>query len=1150
MPISYLDSYPRHISDTKYFPTLSNNMLEVKSFYHSELSLIYVEGIDTVPPNAVNCAVDSAVKINSISSLKLNNGYIPTKYFNFSSNFNFATWLHFGIDNTITVLDCTSQTSVTFSITINKNLKKLTLSRLMSLENANLQEIEVDLTSVDLNTWIFIQIIRYKSNLYVYVNNVKLYQDFYYFKVFPGVVTVGGSGSKFNFSHFILNYSIFPDELEKEVINRDSLIEKTVSIENSQLHKNTLMSNTSLIPNSLFKFPDGSILNTISVSNTYLKDGVYTVRPRNHLTDFSESSYTKGLLLFLKHHVHPNNYFWEAKIAINNTINIINQYVVLVSTYDSMNNGYYIRYNFILRKIEFVFKNADTNILTNLVVSDVLTTLSAVVGVHIKTLTGNLKRITIYIDGIKFTTYDIPLKLPLLAVFKFNYNENNTININSLFLYSFYVLENITVADTYRPLAYLFPESLLDRNPLLYVDKNIELGQHRQLTNVYDVEPNLNFEVYITRTINQGTSLVGYIKQQNISTTDNQYYVSIKAELLGNPEIEGITVLPVNLIIKKDKQYGKFTVSLSEASVYYKTYKLTVSNEYVTKTIRLNTFSNASSDINLLTTIQGHVVSFLSKFQGDRMLSTDELYYLDADPDSVITNSIYGEAIYLSPLVYGNSSPLYIKDVSSDQVESFDNIRTIFFIYKENLPTVNRRYVGHTDTYTFNGGENYELVGDIDLDPLEFTKIDTIAGIVIASGISANSATYAYIKEDLAVLHVRQKEIDGNWSEDIVIPLGILDSQIANVNLTVNNTGTFILVNLPDYLEGNVKGYRYDENTSEWDLELDLSSPVTLENSFGTYSVCDNAANTLYVAQGSTQTVYIYSRTLGVWNPIPIGSIVFGVNILGLAVNSNNTVLAINSTSNTVIYRYTSSWTVSQTLTGTNLKINPDFSKCVIKDSGVKVYTHTGVTFNLLTTFSNASPDFGEVLDISNNGNVCVNNPVNGQILLYTFVTSAYVAPVNLTTECYLVNMSEDTILLSDVNTVLDVYSNDNTLLNIPILLARQNYLVSSNSDILDGDNIQVLCFVTNSGISIDQVGSAKSGFDVNTPVGYFKGMVLFNRVLSVTEISEVETHIDKYLNLRQYSLLDLEYNGNNADEIIDELDEILLDEEGNSVNV
>jgi hypothetical protein len=373
--------------------------------------------------------------------------------------------------------------------------------------------------------------------------------------------------------------------------------------------------------------------------------------------------------------------------------------------------------------------------------------------------------------------------------------------------------------------------------------------------------------------------------------------------------------------------------------------------------------------------------------------------------------------------------------------------------------------------------------------------------------------------------------VGGIWqTTPTELELGISDTQVlSNVSLDINSTGTIVCIGIPNAnnAEGLVQIWKKVSGVWAKDLHLGSPSPSPTVGAFGYAVAISDDGNRLFTSELGNNAVHIYNKG-SIWSATPADTLI-GTNRFGYGISctgdGNTIVVSAIDSKIQHIFSLSTTWNNTQNISyGKTSKLSKSGTYLLVGDSDLgtaKIYTY-GTSYTLTKTLTNTD-SFGFSVDINNSGNVIIGNPLAHKAHYYT-ITDNYTTPVEyISTTLTGLDFYGYSVTMSDISFVITNYY-DNVLLitsdtaSIPqsIFKTRQNYAEVALSTNLNTTEPQILSFYSSVPLSISNVGKTKADLGLN---GIVYGWLLFNKILSNTEITNIEDLVRKYLKLNKYSL-------------------------------
>ncbi|PLS68338.1 MAG: hypothetical protein CV045_08430 [Cyanobacteria bacterium M5B4] len=357
-----------------------------------------------------------------------------------------------------------------------------------------------------------------------------------------------------------------------------------------------------------------------------------------------------------------------------------------------------------------------------------------------------------------------------------------------------------------------------------------------------------------------------------------------------------------------------------------------------------------------------------------------------------------------------------------DYLDSFE-IRSFILVYKETELTPNRGYIGGQQNYV-NGGSNGQIIGNIviGLQDFSFVKsINTRSKDVSVSGktivVVDNANRVILVYRNLTLIQTIDPEQETLWDMGAVVKcvnedrflLGLKDGLFSN--------------------EGSVQIWDWNSTLSKFERRLYLNSPDSNQSGFG-FSV-DLRGNLLFVGQLGNQTTYVFQETNNIFSTTPIAV------ISGADTKVTETYIYCRNTLTNTITVYDNSYTELVRINNVNrfsanqeILVTVDLMNNTVTRYEDLVETETIIGIN----------EFGFDVDINTHKQILVGSPEEGKIYLYS--PSSLSNPVVISGSSffgYSVSISEDYLLVSNFNNVVNIYSRDGTLIGDNVLSVFEN---------------------------------------------------------------------------------------------------------------
>ena len=1084
-------------------------------------TIVYYPLIDTIPDNSVNASIDISIYTLSPSSIKFTNGYISTGLtsdINYFFTFQGFIYLHTNYSPLISIQDISNNNL--FSISYNFSLSSLLISRYISTDTYQVTNIPLVLSK---DTWYHISVNRNYENLRVYVNTVKVAEiNDYWYSILPGTVYIGKDNSSTlqgNLSNVqLINRDIYPvNYFNPDNIGALRLIKLVKNPANEYADFRLINFIRSDHCNNIIHSPNQYINDVSNTSfNPLLSE--WTIKPSDTNIDVRKS--TKGFVLLSDVYMsHPETFTIDFGFRLPT---IVNDDVILFSNWKSNNTKYFY---FVYKKdsgyVKFIYLKQNSNTTYNQAIFSTLP-LGTLNHISLQVDIPN-NSIKIFLNGKLGMNLTSKLKCPTNLDYWFNYNVDNNINTSTDLYLKYFTLTSCVKYTGNNFIPYTPSKNYFK------VPYSGHIVKYHSLENSYSnkVIDNVDFDVSTNFTLEPGINNSVTINQRG-NRAYPVTYIS-KLELVGKSELvptDYVLTTP-SVPINPGSTYTSFNLGvLNPGNVYKGKFNLVLSNTKTTKKYQFNINNNYVPILSPITSISNYVDAFIAKSTSNQNQLTNLSNTIVATTTSQFVNS--------ASFGYG-----YKITQSSDSINlpsAITNIRTVFFVYKELQMTPNRTYVGSSTGYTFNGGTNGGLVGDRLLGLNDYVNAQTVNTKSIVVKIAKNDSIYFLTDELFNKALIYSKNTLGIWSSTpVILNTEIIGNNVLkNSALYINTTGNLVVLGVKNASngEGIVQVWKLSE--SGWIKDLDLGSAISSPyyGGFGYSVAITDDGLKLYVSElgannGSENRVYEFSKTGDVWSAIPThtftGTGNFGYQI---DISSDGKYLGIleSDTKKLKIYTFNSSdssWLLAQTISDVEtFSLAKNATYLVTSQyttSLVTIYQLVSDTWTSVKTITNAVLNFGYAIDTDNEHNVLVGSPLENKVYLYSY-SDNWTAPLITSSSekdyGYTVSRSYCSNLISSYTNVVDLYTNNGAAIPQNIISVRQNSVTKQLGDYL-GMDYSILTFQSSSGLSIDKIGAGKSGTSLN---GVFMGLVMFSRLLSLSEISTVEDTLARYLKLFKYS--------------------------------
>jgi hypothetical protein len=456
--------------------------------------------------------------------------------------------------------------------------------------------------------------------------------------------------------------------------------------------------------------------------------------------------------------------------------------------------------------------------------------------------------------------------------------------------------------------------------------------------------------------------------------------------------------------------------------------------------------------------------------------------------------------------------------------QAISNVRTIFYIYQE-LNTVNNRlYVGKSDGYTFNGGATGEYIGDLQVNNSSYVKVHALTGVYRKPTVAKNGNFCVFIDEPNQKVKVLQKN-GNNW---ITTPIELnLNLQapglINNASIDISENGQHIILGFPEANngEGVVQIWSKVGVATTWTktLHLGTSSTASNANSFGHSVTINNDGTGFFASELGTNNIYYYKFNI-LWSATPTQIITGSSSCVRLSMSSTRASIVFFTGEGRVL-TYGTTWTQEATYPDTVLAVvDKATNKYMIFDiDGVLKIFNTNITTPIFTLTNTSIYD----LDIYNS-DFLLALPLTQQVKIYR--NGSYTSPITLNSAIadygIYSQLTSSTVVISDYDTVLDIFSSDASSYGEPILDVYRNGVQVNDTDKFNNESIGIYCFRTALPMTIDTIGSGLgSSYGANSINGIFLGAIFYDRLLTIQEIQDITYNLSRLLNIQTVRLSD-----------------------------
>jgi hypothetical protein len=717
--------------------------------------------------------------------------------------------------------------------------------------------------------------------------------------------------------------------------------------------------------------------------------------------------------------------------------------------------------------------------------------------VQVLRLEFNQYAVKVWLNGVLKLTTMLQIKIPS---YKFWFNSSKyQAPTGNFSLISFSVWESVTNLDQYFPqIAPILPQAKLEQfYPVKFRNKTSSTFQgifSRRIFSVAgstSVNPNSTTTYTITQTGVYSDSTVYFL---HLLIPNNSDWQTNEATL----NVSTVSVAPNSLTATFQLVLSNFVVRPARTPITIRVSNGTYNQDYEVSLNESRTFGIAS--------LSGYLDGYFAKSS----VTSGTI------PNLTATANATTSAMLETSLLYGKTYNIASSGQKINLAASIVGVRTLFFVYRELAAKSYRKYVGSNSGYTFNGGSGTQLVGALQFAEGNFVKVSTQSGRFSKVAISQDESNLVYI-DDLANTVKVVRRITGVWAfgSAVTLPLTSGDAAaLANASLQINSTGDLICIGVKNSNLGEGRVLHFTRTgMATWTSNLNLgqTSPVPYVDGFGLAAFVKDDNTALLASVQGNNNIYKFISSAGIYNTTP--SNVF--NFFGKKILGNLSLSRWAAMDNSGNVRVFDSDTLIQTITGADLDfaLKDDYLATANFAGEVKIWKYETGTWTIIKTITSATANFGYSLSFNENYDLLVGSPNEATSFLYLFSDNWTVPTTFVSTGLYgYVNaLTADSVLISNYTDQLEFYSSDGASIPQIITDVRQGSLSVPLATNISTTDAQVLVFTSSSALTIDSIAS-----EIN---GLFLGCLLYNRILTLSEIQSIETNIIEYLGLAERNL-------------------------------
>jgi hypothetical protein len=305
--------------------------------------------------------------------------------------------------------------------------------------------------------------------------------------------------------------------------------------------------------------------------------------------------------------------------------------------------------------------------------------------------------------------------------------------------------------------------------------------------------------------------------------------------------------------------------------------------------------------------------------------------------------------------------------------------------------------------------------------------------------------------------------------------------------------------------------------------ELHLGSPVPTISTggFGMHVELSSSGNTLYCSETGTSKLYVYRKTT-TWSATPLHTFTYASAVIKVSTFANYLLV---TTSDRTVYLYSEStpgvWTILSTWTGAMAEVDKLGATFYIYNdltNTVKIYTVSNLAAPLRTITTVGYTKISLV-----DSSLLIANVDSGDLSYYSTYTAISPVVITNTLDDYgiFTALSADSLVVTDYETVCDIYTSDSTAYGERLLKVHvDGELVNPDTTVLTTANVHVLCFTTAIPMSINQLGTGNSiAYGASSLKGLLLGALLYTQVFSEEDIIAYTTRIKSLLTIQEAAL-------------------------------
>ena len=1077
----------RDLSKRQPSPYQSDNFLTERQ------GLLYKK-LDSITGEVVTNAIASTSDIMfGTTSLRFDSGHLELLLAEtLPTTWKLQCWVKIDSGKTLPILSL--DTSLLFSIVLNESLNKIELV----YSPVSGETVTVSRPMLVTTDWTLVTLIRKADKLEVYSNLVKVAEftevyypsstgDLYFGKDLSGINHFYGNAQSFLLD---LRYETNSPFLQNLDIFKKYYIPTTAPV-------NKYPTYLTLDPN----YSEGVGIYPAKGEFTYFNhaDTSYIIYPSEKGLDYRNNVRGLAVILEEENTFHPNEFIIDVEFELLKTTTVFSSCVVL-SSLAHTNYGFYISYDASLEQLKFHYFVQGESIET-----------VALIGAYAGgTIQLSIERLAtyckVYYNGVETLHITEEINYPIELSYRFNYNSTGFNNSATLLrLKKFNVIELFGVYEA-SDNSYLSESNIFYRR---YTNDAYRL--HQIGDRVLNKRASIPFTVSTT-SISPGQSKTLTITQLSEYSAPVVYEVAIQIPKFSDLTLDRLTY-PSTVTIASGVLTSTLNISLNTFNKLTKTsyFDIELTNGTFSATSRI-IIENVPSIENSSFQISGYVEGILADDDLNGFTSVD-----GTTTASKSSNSLYGDVYNIS----GSSQRINLSP-------TLTGIRTMFLAYQELSPVSNRLYFGDSNSYSFNGGPNGQLLGDLVVSGTDFLIVRTDSILVAKVVINATDDVIVRANENSGNIEVVRK-VDTSWGSYVDVQVLNLQlqapSSINNCSIDITPDGNTLLLGFPNANEGEGVVQVWNYGTS-WTKLLHIGSPNPIPNNlggFGSFVSISPDGNMIAAAELGTNSVFLYKKAT-TWPNAPFQTITSTAIPSGVSITDTNLGISYNDDTVILYEEATPSWTLVSTFSG--------YSKCVLDKlsskfllghlfTGVVKLRDTNAPTVDIESFSGTTMSYGFDMTILDSV-VTISSPEDSEIVQY--LPSAYTSPVVIGNAAVdygmYISTSATSIIATNYDTVFTIHTSDSDGYGERIENTYVNGELQPQNTLLENSNVAIYTFTTAIPMNIDQIGSGyNSSYGANSLNGLFLGALFYNRVLTDIEINTISNSLKRRLDIQELKL-------------------------------